>query len=255
MFLFKKIVAPLFFPLSICLEILFVGLFFLWCTRRQKTGKTFVSIGVILLTTISYNVFPDILLRPLESKYLAITDTSIYQNIKWVVVLGGGHSTDHKLSITDKLSGASLVRLVEGIRLHRQLSESKLLLSGGDAFSVTSEAGVMSKMAMALGMKKKELVLESESKDTKDQVRFIQNIIGSNKFILVTSASHMARSVALFKAKGMKPIPAPTGFQVKDTLNISPADFFPSAKGIDKMERVVYEYLGIAWAIMRGQIN
>ena len=186
---------------------------------------------------------------------MAITDTSIYQNIKWVVVLGGGHSTDPKLSITDKLSDASLVRLVEGIRLHRQLSESKLLLSGGGAFSSTSEAGVMSKMAMALGMKKKELVLESESKDTKDQAGFIQNIIGSNKFILVTSASHMARSVALFKAKGMKPIPAPTGFQVKDTLKISPADFFPSAKGIDKMERVVYEYLGIAWAIMRGQIN
>jgi hypothetical protein len=53
----------------------------------------------------------------------------------------------------------------------------------------------------------------------------------------------------------MKPIPAPTGFQVKNTLKISPATFFPSGKGIDKMERVVYEYLGIVWAKLRGQIS
>jgi uncharacterized SAM-binding protein YcdF (DUF218 family) len=255
MFLFKKIVAPFLFPLSICLEILLIGLFFLWFTRRQKTGKIFVSIGVILLTTISYGTVSDIFLHPLESRYLPITDTSGFQDVKWVVVLGGGHCSDPDLPITDQLSDASLVRLIEGIRIHRRLSKSKLLLSGGSAFSLTSDAGAMAKMAMALGIEKKELVLESESKDTKDQAQFIRNMIGNNRFILVTSASHMARSVSLFKAKGMKPVPAPTGFRVKDTFKISPASFFPSAKGIDKMERVVYEYLGIAWAKLRGQIN
>ena len=130
-----------------------------------------------------------------------------------------------------------------------------MLLSGGSVFDSTSDAGAMAKMAMALGIEKKEIVLESESKDTKDQALFIRNIIGNNRFVLVTSASHMARSVALFRAKGMKPIPAPTGFRVKNTLKMSPARFFPSGKGIDKMERVVYEYLGIAWARLRGQIS
>ncbi len=255
MFLFKKIVAPFFFPLSICLEILFLGLFFLWFTRRQKTGKIIVSIGVILLTTISYGAVSDMLLRPLESKYSPITDASAFSNVKWVVVLAGGHSTDPKLSITDQLSGTSLVRLIEGIRLHKELSNSKLLLSGGSAFSSTSEADIMAKMAIALGIDKNDLVLESKSKDTKDQASFIHNIIGNDKFILVTSASHMARSMALFQSKGMNPIPAPTGYQVKKIQKINPSMFFPSAKGIDKMERVVYEYLGTAWARLRGQIN
>lgn len=53
----------------------------------------------------------------------------------------------------------------------------------------------------------------------------------------------------------MNPIPAPTRYHVKKIQKITPAKFFPSAKGIDKMERVVYEYLGIAWARLRGQIN
>jgi uncharacterized SAM-binding protein YcdF (DUF218 family) len=255
MFLFKKIVAPFFFPLSICLEILLLGLFILWFTRRQKTGKIIVSIGVILLATMSYGAVSDMLLGPQESKYFPITDTSGFQDVKWVVVLGGGHFSDPRLSITDQLSDTSLVRLVEGIRIHKKLFNSKLLLSGGGVFSSTSDAGTMAKMAMALGIEAREIVLESKSKDTKDQARFIQNIIGNNRFILVTSASHMARSVALFKAKGMKPIPAPTGFRVKNTLKMSPAKFFPSAKAIDKMEQVVYEYLGIAWARLRGQIS
>ena len=255
MFLFKKIVAPFFFPLSICLEIFLIGLLCLWFTRRQKAGKIIVSIGVILLTAISYGAVSDMFLGPLESKYSPIMDISTFQDIKWVVVLGGGHFSDPKLPITDQLSDASLVRLVEGIRIHKKLNNSKLLLSGGGVFSSTSDTDTMAKMAMALGIEPKEITLESKSKDTKDQARFIQNIIGNNRFILVTSASHMVRSVVLFKAKGMKPIPAPTGFQVKNTLKISPAMFFPSAKGIDKMERVVYEYLGIVWARLRGQIS
>jgi len=255
MFLFKKILAPFFFPLSICLEILFSGLFFLWFTHKQKTGKIVISIGVILLTTISYDALSNMLLRPFESKYSPITDVSDFSNVRWVAILSGGHSTDPKLSVTDQLSSASLVRLIEGIRLFRKLSNSKLLLSGGCAFSSTSEAGEMAKMAMALGIDKNDLVLESKSKDTKDQASFIHNIIGNDKFILVTSASHMARSMALFQSKGMNPIPAPIGYRIKDKLKINPADFFPSANGIDKMERVVYEYLGIAWAKLRGQIN
>jgi uncharacterized SAM-binding protein YcdF (DUF218 family) len=255
MFLFKKIVAPFLFPLSICLEILLAGLYALWFTRSQKRGKIIVTIGVILLATISYGAVSNLFLGPLESKYQPILDALAFQNVKWVVVLGGGHVTDPRLSVTDQLSDVSLIRLVEGIRIHKKLFSSKLLLSGGEAFSSTSDADTMAKMAMALGIEKKEIVLESESKDTKDQAKFIQNIIGDNRFILVTSASHMARSVSLFKAKGMNPIPAPVGFQIKNAPRMSPMRFFPSGKGIDKMERVVYEYLGIEWARLRGQIN
>jgi len=254
MFVFKKIVTPLFFPLSICLEILFLGLFFLWFTRKLKTGKIFVSIGVVFLIIISYGTFSNPLLRSLESKYSPITDVSAFQNIKWVAVLGGGHCSDPKLSVTDQLSSTSLVRLIEGIRIQRMLTKSKLILSGGGFFSSSSEASAMAKLAIELGIDKKKLILESKSKDTKDQVNFIHNIIGNDKFILTTSASHMARSMALFQSKGMNPMPAPTGYLVKNMQTVSPSAFFPTSKGIDKMERVVYEYLGIAWAKLRGQI-
>ncbi len=254
MFLFKKIVAPLFFPLSLCLEILIVGIFLLWFTRRQKTGKIIVTVGVIFFVALSYGAASEILLRPLEYKYPPMTGVSTILDIKWVVVLSGGHTPDAQLPITGQLSDASLVRLVEGVQIHRKLPKSKLVLSGGGVFSEVTEAKVMMDVAIALGMNAKDLVLESESKDTKDQARLIHKIVGDSRFILVTSASHMPRSMALFLKKGMQPIPAPVGHKVIKRKKITPSMFFPNAGRIEKTERAFYEYLGLAWAKLRGQI-
>lgn len=254
MFLFKKIVEPFFSPFSICLEILIVGIFLLWFTRRQKTGKIIITIGVITLVALSYGVASEILLRPLEYKYPPLADVSPFSDVEWVVVLSGGHSPDAQLPITGQLSCASLVRLAEGIRIHRKLLKSKLILSGGNVFNSKTEAKVMSDVAVALGMDPKNIIQESESKDTKDQARFIRKIVGDSRFVLVTSAPHMPRSMALFLKKGMRPIPAPIGHKVKKRQKITPNIFYPSVGRIEKTEQAVYEYLGLAWAKLRGQI-
>ena len=93
MFLFKKIVAPLFFPVPLCLEILLLGLFLLWFTKKQKAGKIIVSIGVGLVIIFSYGTFQDILLRSLENKYPSLINLQEVDDVKWVVVLGGGHTS------------------------------------------------------------------------------------------------------------------------------------------------------------------
>ena len=69
MFLFKKIVGPLLLPVSVGLEVMLLGLFFLWFTQRQRTGKMLVTIGAGLFGLLSYSVFPNMLLRPLEYRY------------------------------------------------------------------------------------------------------------------------------------------------------------------------------------------
>ncbi len=171
-----------------------------------------------------------------------------------LVVLGGGHISDPKIPITGQLSDASMARLVEGIRLHRELPKSKLILSGGSFFDRVSNAKVLSEVAMAIGVKKKNILLEEISKDTEDQARLIQQIVSKDQFILVTSASHMPRTMAFFRKLGMDPLPAPTEHLVKESVAKTPERFYPSAGGLRKAERAFYEYLGLAWAKLRGQI-
>lgn len=254
MFLLKKIVAPFFFPVPLCLGILLLGLFFLWFTSRQKTGKIVVSVGVLLLTVFSYGAISNTLLRPLEYKYVPLLSLEDMHHVKWVVVLGGGHTSDPQIPITSQLSDASTARLIEGIRLYNMLPESKIILSGGGYFDPVPNAKIMADVALSIGINKEDLVLESVSKDTKDEAILIQKIVGKDRFVLVTSASHMPRSMALFKKCGMHPIPAPTDYFVKKRQRVSPGIFFPSANNLRKAERAFHEYLGIAWAKLRGQI-
>ena len=254
MFLFKKIVAPLFFPLSIILEILIVGIFLLWFTRRQKAGKAVVFAGALLLALFSYGSITDICLKSLEDKYPPLIELQTFSDVKWVVVLGGGHNSDPNLPVTGQIGDSSLSRLLEGVRIHKKLPASKLILSGSGVYDPVSNAVVMADVAEVMGIEKNRLVLEELSKDTRDQARLIHKIVGDERFILVTSVSHMPRSMALFQKLGMKPIPAPADYSVKKRHRISPGVFFPNAGSLRKMERVFYEYLGLGWAWIRGQI-
>lgn len=254
MFILKKIVAPFFLPMPFCLIVLTVGLLLVWFSRKQKAGKIILSAGIVLLFFFSYSIPSNMIATRLEYQYPPLFENQDIKDVKLVVVLGGGHTSDDRLSATGQIGPSSLSRLVEGIRIHRLLDNSKLILSGGSGFDPVPNAKVMARVALDLGLTEKELVLESESKDTKDQAQFLKETIGNEKFVLVTSASHMPRSMALFKKLGMQPIPAPTDYTVKESQRLSPGSFFPSAGNIVKVERAIHEYLGMIWAEFRGQI-
>jgi uncharacterized SAM-binding protein YcdF (DUF218 family) len=262
MFIVKKIMSQLMSPVSLSLLISLIGVLLLLFTKRQKAGKVFVSIGLFLMLLFSYSVIPDYLLRSLEGKYspyyIQHSNTrSVSESrhpVKFVVVLGGGHVSDPKLPITSQISRESLIRLVEGVRIYKKYSHVKLILSGGRGFDPISNADVMAHVAQELGVKEHDIILESQSKDTKDEAKFIKPLVRNYYFILVTSASHMPRSIAMFKKLEMNPIPAPTGHLVKRKQSLSPSSFFPSAGNFLKAEMIFHEYLGIAWAKLRGQI-
>jgi len=254
LFLFKKIVGPLFFPVSIGLILLGLGLIFLWFTRKQRTGKVLVTVCFALFAVLSYSGSSNNLLGPLEYRYPPVLKPARFSDVKWVVVMGSGHDSDPQIPITSRIDESAAVRLLEGIRLQRMLPESKLVLSGGSVFDRVPHARVMADVAAAIGVDKQNIVLQTRSRDTKDEVRQIRQIVGSDKFILVTSASHMPRSMAMFKKLGLDPIPAPTDHSVKERQAISPSMFFPSAGNLSKAEIAVYEYLGLMWAKIRGQI-
>ena len=254
MFLMKKIAAPLLFPLSIITVLLLFGLFLLWFTRKQKASRRLLTSGVILLLVFSYASLPDFCLGLLEKQYPPLLSVHSADKIRWVVVLGGGHSSDPTLPPTGQISTASLARLLEGIRIHRSYPGSKLLLSGGGVFDPKPEAVTMAELSMVLGIDQSDFILDTLSKDTKDQAKTMKRLIGTDRFVLVTSAAHMPRSMALFRKQGLEPIAAPTDFWVKDAQGFNPRQVYPDAAGLRKMERAVHEFLGIVWAKIRGQI-
>jgi uncharacterized SAM-binding protein YcdF (DUF218 family) len=265
MFILKKILSNLLLPPALCFELLLAGILLLWFSRRQRLGKVLVTIGALSLTALSYHVVANRLIRPFESAYPPLDPASLArlaplhapndaESIKWVVVLGGGHVTDPKIPITSQLTDSSRTRLIEAILYHRALPGSRLLVSGGAYFDPVPEAVTMAEVARRLGVEESNLVLETTSGDTDDEALLIRDMVGRDRLLLVTSASHMPRAMALFQQRGMDPLPAPVDFEAKELQKLTPAEFFPHAQALFKAERAFYEFLGLVWVRLKGTI-
>ncbi len=262
MFILKKIISSFLYPFPISLLLSFLGLYLLWFTTKQRAGKILISTGLVILTLFSYHVLVDSLLRPLERQYDTIEIKSLppvqkaenKSAIKFVVVLGGGHTSDPELPLISQIGRSSLVRLIEGIRIYRKYPGAKLLLSGSGGSDPVSNAEVMARVAREIGVPERDIILESKSKDTKDEAQLIKPIVGNEPFVLVTTASHIPRSMALFRKLGMDPIPSPVGHSVSDNQGLSVYSFFPNAGNLGKADLAIHEYLGMTWAKLRGQM-
>jgi len=143
---------------------------------------------------------------------------------------------------------------MEGIRIHKMFPYSKLILSGGSSPERESSAKLMSLVSEAIGINHKDIIIESTSRDTKDEARIISAMIGDRSFYLVTSETHMPRSIALFKKYGVNPIPSPVRSLNKRLYMKESNPFFPSSVNIQKTELAFHEYLGITWGKIMGQI-
>jgi uncharacterized SAM-binding protein YcdF (DUF218 family) len=210
-------------------------------------------LGFLVLTTLSFSAVADQFIKPLELWYPPLLDTSPLKDVKWVVVLGGGHTSHPTLPPNSQIGNSSLSRLIEGIRIHRELPRSKLLLSGGAVFDPVPEAETMAAVARMLGVSLDDMVLESQSKDTGQQSQFLQTIIRNDRCVLVTSAIHMPRAMLVFEQIGLRPIPAPTDFGDWMRKENSPNQFFPRAGELIKVEAAFHEFLGLLWARVTGQ--
>lgn len=262
MFLIAKIFSLLLSPFFLAVLCLLFGLSLLWLTKRQLTGKVLVSAGFLLLLFLSIGHLSDRLLKPLEGRYPPLLPDGVAERqdapdlsqVKWIVVLGGGHISDPRVPVTSRIATGSLVRLTEAVRLHRALPESKIVLMGGPVFDPVPEVETAAAIAQIMNVSRRNLVLEKASRDTEDQAVAAGKIVGSDPFILVTSASHMTRAMALFKKMGMKPIAAPTHYRVLQRPAESPQDYIPSSGTIGRAENAAYEYLCMLWSKIRNKI-
>lgn len=252
MFLLKKLLSGVLMPLPLTILLLIGGLFLLWFTRRQTAGKVLVTLGLALLLAQAYGWGFAPALRSLEREYPALVDVPADAGYRWIVVLGGGTSSDMKIPLHARLSGGSQNRLLEGVRLYRQIPGAKLLVSGGAVFGSGEDGQAMQALALGLGVRPEDLVVEAQAPDTETQAMLIKQMVGEEPVVLVTSASHMPRAVGLFQRAGVKVLPAPTHYLQQDNIDFSPTDVFPDTDGVMKAQRVVYEYLGMAWAKLRG---
>jgi uncharacterized SAM-binding protein YcdF (DUF218 family) len=242
----KELLHPF---ITFLLGIIMAWLFFYF--KKKRVAKIILALSFAWLLICSFNFLPNILIRSLENRYATFTPLSNDTTSYHILVLGGGHAEDDRLPPNGQLNITALGRLVEGIRIHRILRSSKLVVSGFSPDSRTPQAEILKKTALLLGVATDDILLQTKPANTYEEASEYTSKFGKNHpLIVVTTGTHMPRAMQMFKMMGAKPIAAPTNFLVRagDTEDRA---WFPSVKNMDKMHTVIKEYLAISVANLR----
>ncbi|OAN18241.1 hypothetical protein A3K86_04910 [Photobacterium jeanii] len=253
MFELKKLISALLMPLPAMLIIGFIGLMLLWFTKKKTVAASMLTCSLLGIFLFAFQPIATELLKPMERKYKPFVPTE--QPVDYIMVLGSGHVIDHEMPITSQLSRTALMRLSEGMRIHRLYPNAKLILSGYGGGTNTSQARMMAKVALALGINKTDILLLETAKDTWEEAFQAHSVVGDRNLVLVTSASHMERALFEFNEAGMKPIPAPTNFLATRNISQPWAKYTPQAKYLEQTERYWHETLGQWWQRLRNIIG
>lgn len=260
MFFLKKLISALLLPTTLALGAIVAGLVLVALGRRPRLARGLTIGGLAVLLLGSSHFVTDLLLTPLE-RYpplfpRAQLDAAIARAGKtprFIVVLGGGDVADARVPANDQLTDSGLSRLVEGIRLLRELPGSRLILSGGYGGAV-KHADRLGAVAAMLGVRGDEMELDRSAWDTEQEAAMVAQRIGGEPFLLVTSAFHMPRSLGLFRKAGTQPIPAPTHHYTLDAPGMNVLELFPDPAALTELHAGVHEYLGMVWSKLRGRI-
>ena len=240
LFILKKVVGELSGPLSVGLFIAFIGLAALFA-GRLKTAKLFLPFAFVWIALFSYGPVSDLLLKPLEQSFPALIETP---EAAYILVLGNGHSSDEKLPITSQISATALARLSEGVRHYNRLEGARVVVSGyRGVHDPNTHASIQKKAAMALGVDAGDIIMFEEPRDTQEEAMAMKKLVGSAPFILVTSASHMARAMAIFRSQGLSPIAAPADYHLQGE---SAWLHMPRGESLRSSDLAFHEYLGLA---------
>ncbi len=244
-------------PTNLLLSLGVLGVLLL-LTRFTRLASWLIVTSLVLLAVAGLSPLGNVLILPLEQRFPP-WDPS-HGPPDGIVMLGGVISPEVSIdrgSIALKEGGARLVVTAE---LGLRYPKARIIISGGPSSLVYDEgpeAGVAVRELVALGIAHDRITAEEQSRNTVENAvfsRLIANPQPGERWILVTSAFHMPRAIATFRAAGF-PIEAyPVDYRTR-----GPADAFRpfdiASKGLSRTDAAMHEWMGLLGYRLTGKTN
>ena len=220
--------------------------------RRMKGVRVLLLCSILMTAFLATPIPGRTMLAILEDYYPPFHPTAA-SKFDAIVVLAGGIYAQGTLRPQHDLSGYSRHRTTCGVDLYRQGLAPKLLLVGGNASMFDdgpAESREMKRLAQRLGVEEHAILTEERSRNTYENAVNAKQILGSGTVLLVTSAYHLPRAVALFTKQGFAVTPAPCGYETKDRAGdsldrMNVTDFLPSHSALAITTHAIDEWAGI----------
>ena len=239
---------PLLEPIGLLWLALIVLAALLWRKRQRASALANAGLAVFIYL-IGATDLPDALLRSLENPYAGVQlDTLPVCDA--VVMLGGGLDPARYevggLHLTR--AGDRIVTALEMIRL----GKAPVLVCGGSGVKVDGvmkvEADLFKQALTERRVPVPEIISLGHCEDTRDEAtrtRAIAQQRGWRRVLLVTSATHLPRAVATFRALGVDVVPVPCNFLTTLSAARASSGFgIPRWGGFEKISVWMHEKIG-----------
>jgi len=243
-FLLSKILWFVAQPDHLLLLMLLFGLF-LW---RRTLGVLLVWTSVLAMLTISVYPVANYLLEPLEQRFPQPVLSEIKEPIAGIIVLGGGENAEmsSRKQWPEFNQAADRMMALPGLML--RYPSAKVIFTGGSGSILAPEfrgGDVAEQWLHQQGMGSR-VTIERDSRNTFQNAIYTKDLIANadgkveGKWLLVTSAFHMPRSVGVYRKAGIDVIPFPVDYRAS-TMRFDPG----LNKNMNGLSTAVKEWIGL----------
>ncbi len=256
MFVASKILALITQPLAWVIALLLLSL----ClpATKIKLMKRMVAVALAVMLLIGWEPLPDLLIRQLENQYAEIPVDADLKGYTGVVVLGGALDAGYVAQAHQQpVLNGSAERMTWTVTLLQRNPHLQMLFTGGEGalFGVGPTEAERAKVFFdSLRVHGSHLQFEDKSRNTFENAVLTAQLPGVDKtqrWLLVTSAWHMPRSMATFAKAGWNVQAYPVDFR---TGTSTPWTSYSLRSGLDSWQLVLHELVGMAAYRIVGRI-
>lgn len=228
------------------------GAILIW-TGWARWGRRFVSIGAILLLVVGLSPLGNALILPLEDRFPR-ADLDSPPPPTGIIILGGAENRLVGSARDAPTLNEAGERLLEGAILAHRFPEAKVAFSGGDAgilYKSDSEAEGAASLLTKLGIDRDRLILESDARDTYENAVYLKKELAAKgeldltkRWLLITSAYHMPRSMGAFRQAGFYVEPWPVDYRTRGMVDLT-RPFDKVSEGLRRVDTAMREWVGL----------
>ncbi len=254
-FILSKILGFFAAASNVLITIGVIGLCLL-STRFKRTASWLVVTTIVLIAIAGFSPLGNILMLPLEQRFPA-WDSS-HGPPDGIVVLGGAILPETSAARGEVSLNEAAERITATVELARKYPDARIVYSGGNASLIDNappEAAFAVSELVALGVAKDRITAEEQSRNTIENAVFSQLIAQpkpGERWLLVTSAFHMPRAMAVFRAAGFPVEAYPVDYRTRGPGDVARA--FPTlADGLARTDFALHEWVGLVVYRLTGK--
>jgi uncharacterized SAM-binding protein YcdF (DUF218 family) len=213
---------------------------------RFRLGRRMLWVSAMGLFVFGLLPVGGLLIAPLEDRFAVPTSL---EQVDGIIVLAGAERTDLSAAHGQPQFDRYTDRLTTFLMLANRFPRARLLHSGGGGGIANNQSDVSRDLILGTGVDPARILFERESRNTCESATLSFAIVRpdpAQHWLLVTSAAHMPRAVACFRAAGWRPIPYPTDYKQGASF-VS----FWLFDNLEKLDLATHEWLGLLY--YRGQ--